>query len=216
MSDNDSNSGQGGISVPAAPNAAPTKMQLSDREQEILSKAWSCMKVQPEVSQPHASLIVARPRLAICFGLSVLTLPIYQIDYVRLAAATGMTNPRSAANAWGALKKKLFVGTAAATPVKARAAAAANNEGGDSEKKRKRATPKKKVTTGGDEDDVDAAPIETPIKKKRTPAKKKASTTTAANEAPVSANAAVTESEATLADMNEGEAKVEHQSGDEL
>ncbi|EEY19714.1 predicted protein [Verticillium alfalfae VaMs.102] len=186
MSDNDSNSGQGGTSLPAASNAAPTKMQLSDREQEILSKAWSCMKVQPE------------------------------IDYVRLAAATGMTNPRSAANAWGALKKKLFVGTAAATPIKARAAAAANNEGGDSEKKRKRATPKKKVMAEGDEDDGDAAPIETPIKKKRAPANKKASVKPAANEAPVSANAAVTDSEATLADMDEGEAKVEHQSGDEL
>ncbi|KAF3357109.1 hypothetical protein HYQ45_011260 [Verticillium longisporum] len=186
MSDNDSNSGQGGISVPATPNAAPTKMQLSDREQEILSKAWSCMKVQPE------------------------------IDYIRLAAATGMTNHRSAANAWSALKKKLFVGTAAATPAKARAAAAANNEGGDSEKKRKRATPKKKVSTGGDGEDVDATPIETPIKKKRTPAKKKPSTTTAANEAPVSVNTAVTESEATVADMNEDEAKVEHQSGDEI
>ncbi|KAM0330963.1 hypothetical protein ACHAQA_003920 [Verticillium albo-atrum] len=143
MSDSNDTIKGGDGGTPTTPSGASSKVQLTDREQEILSKAWNCMKVQPE------------------------------IDYNRLAAATGMTNPRSASNAWSALKKKLFNGTPPVTPAKAKAAAAAV-EGGDSEKKRKRATPKKKVTkTEGDGDDMDAVPQETPVKKKRTPAKKK-------------------------------------------
>jgi hypothetical protein len=45
-------------------NAAPAlaaeakKLSLTDREQEILSKAWNCMKTQPEVrSIPTASTL---------------------------------------------------------------------------------------------------------------------------------------------------------------
>lgn len=34
----------------STPKTEAGKPQLSDREMEILSKAWKCMKVQPEVS----------------------------------------------------------------------------------------------------------------------------------------------------------------------
>ncbi|EQB48490.1 hypothetical protein GCG54_00003687 [Colletotrichum gloeosporioides] len=136
-----------------------TKKPLTDRELEILKHAWSCMKTPPE------------------------------IDYPKLAEACGMTNPRSASNAWAAIKKKLFAdmpapaanedGTAATTPAK-----------------RKRATPRKKTapapTPSTEEDDEEADEltnateeklvVETPVKKKRTPAKKKAAAPAAASQ----------------------------------
>ncbi|KAM0277593.1 hypothetical protein ACHAQH_005712 [Verticillium albo-atrum] len=188
----DGNDTKGGDGTPATPTAAPAKVQLSDREQEILSKAWNCMKTQPE------------------------------IDYARLAAATGMTNPRSASNAWGAIKKKLFVGTPPATPAKVRAAAA-NGEGADSEKKRKRATPKKKAVKGeGNDADIDAAAVETPVKKKRAPPKKKIVAPAADDdEETASSDAAVTEapvadSEATLTEPMDEDTKTEAKNEDEV
>ncbi|KLU89285.1 hypothetical protein MAPG_08259 [Magnaporthiopsis poae ATCC 64411] len=52
--------------------------KLTEREIEILSKAWTCMRNQPE------------------------------IDMNKLADALGMTNVGSATNAWGRIKKKIF------------------------------------------------------------------------------------------------------------
>ncbi|KAI8239368.1 hypothetical protein K4K55_001910 [Colletotrichum sp. SAR 10_96] len=127
-----------------------TKKPLTDRELEILKHAWNCMKTPPE------------------------------IDYPKLAEACGMTNPRSAANAWGVIKKKLFADMPAP---------AANEDGtATTPAKRKRATPRKKTasapTPSTEEDDEEADEltnateeklvVETPVKKKRTPAKKKA------------------------------------------
>ncbi|KAH8895917.1 hypothetical protein GQ53DRAFT_804086 [Thozetella sp. PMI_491] len=64
-------------------------LNLSAREQEILSKAIMCLKSPPEV------------------------------DYVRLAEACGMQNHRSASNAWSSIKKKLTEhGSLPATPSK--------------------------------------------------------------------------------------------------
>ncbi|KAH6695401.1 hypothetical protein F5X68DRAFT_272767 [Plectosphaerella plurivora] len=135
------------------PAAAPQKLSLTDREQEILSKAWNCMKTQPE------------------------------IDYVKLAAETGMTNPRSASNAWSALKKKLFTGVPPTPRTKKATAAAAALAGDDGEAtpaaKRKRTPAKKKVAPvddGADDMDIDAegAGDATPTKKKRAAPRKKA------------------------------------------
>ncbi|ROT35212.1 hypothetical protein SODALDRAFT_353570 [Sodiomyces alkalinus F11] len=120
------------------------KITLTEREQEFLAQAWTCMKTTPE------------------------------IDYNRLAETLGMTNPRSAANAWSAIKKKLFTGTPPPTPSK----------GGDSEKKRKRATPKKAAAgaaaaaAGGDGAD-DGQSVATPTKKQRSPRKKATPATSA-------------------------------------
>ncbi|TLD29147.1 hypothetical protein PspLS_04002 [Pyricularia sp. CBS 133598] len=54
--------------------------KLTERELLILSKAWACMKTQPEIDMP------------------------------KLAQELGMTNVGSATNAWGRIKKKLFSG----------------------------------------------------------------------------------------------------------
>ncbi|KAI8253572.1 hypothetical protein K4K58_007095 [Colletotrichum sp. SAR11_239] len=124
------------------------KKPLTERELEILKHAWNCMKTPPE------------------------------IDYPKLAEACGMTNPRSATNAWGVIKKKLFADMPAP---------AANEDGtATTPAKRKRATPRKKAaptpSTEEDEEEADELTnateeklvVETPVKKKRTPAKKKA------------------------------------------
>lgn len=42
------------------PKEGNTKIQLTEREQELLSHAWTCMKTQPEVSQTqeHPSITI--------------------------------------------------------------------------------------------------------------------------------------------------------------
>ncbi|KXL50085.1 hypothetical protein M433DRAFT_7460 [Acidomyces richmondensis BFW] len=55
-----------------------TENEFSPRELEIMSKAWTCITEEPKV------------------------------DYDKLADACGMTNPRSASNAWGKIKKKII------------------------------------------------------------------------------------------------------------
>ncbi|KAK2008421.1 hypothetical protein LZ32DRAFT_650535 [Colletotrichum eremochloae] len=125
---------------------AAPKAPLTERELEILRHAWNCMKTPPE------------------------------IDYLALATACGMTNHRSASNAWSNIKKKLFTDM----PV-------ALDEDGNpiaTPSKRKRATPAKKkaapapVADEGDElagsDGEEKLLVETPKKKRATPAKKKA------------------------------------------
>lgn len=69
-----------------------------------------------------------------------------QIDYEKLAGEMGMTNPRSAANAWGAIKKKMAWTTAAqpatggkSTGGKRKKAATTDDDGDD------QATPTKKA-----------------------------------------------------------------------
>ena len=70
-----------------------------------------------------------------------------QVDYEKLAAACGMTNPRSASNAWAAIKKKIL--------------AKANTTKGDGEDSTPKPTPKstpgskrkKKADTDADADD---------------------------------------------------------------
>ncbi|KAK2037488.1 hypothetical protein LZ31DRAFT_570776 [Colletotrichum somersetense] len=124
---------------------AAPKPALTEREYEILQYAWNCMKTPPE------------------------------IDYPLLASACGMTNPRSARNAWGAIKKKLFADMPPAV-----------DEDGNpitTPSKRKRATPAKKraapafAADEGDElagsDGEEKLIVETPKKKRATPAKKK-------------------------------------------
>ncbi|KAG8167628.1 hypothetical protein KVR01_003317 [Diaporthe batatas] len=66
--------------APATPKAAAFGGgydSLTTREQEILGKAMTCLKVAPE------------------------------IDFPMLAGAVNMTNPRSAVNAWSQIKKKM-------------------------------------------------------------------------------------------------------------
>ncbi|KAL8371058.1 hypothetical protein RB595_001080 [Gaeumannomyces hyphopodioides] len=95
--------------------------KLTEREIEILSKAWACMRNQPE------------------------------IDMNKLAEALGMTNVGSATNAWGRIKKKLFSGIpAAATTVitttrkRKSPAKAAADDGGDDDDLANEDTPSKK------------------------------------------------------------------------
>ncbi|KXH64120.1 hypothetical protein CSAL01_10895 [Colletotrichum salicis] len=133
--------------------ATAPKPTLTDRELEILKHAWSSLKSAPEV------------------------------DYPKLAAACGMSNHRSASNAWLAIKKKLF----------ADLPAQGSDSAGNSPAKRKIATPSKRkaaaATSSDDADELAAGAnlnsdgeeklvVESPVKKKRaTPAKKKAAAT---------------------------------------
>ncbi|KAF2118299.1 hypothetical protein BDV96DRAFT_381928 [Lophiotrema nucula] len=110
--------------------------KFSDRELQMLSWAMQSAKAPPE------------------------------IDYDRLATFAGMTNPRSASNAWAVIKKKLYNGAPPdsvatspkpkATPKKKAASAAITNgdaEGGDETPKktpRKRTAPKKAEGEGED------------------------------------------------------------------
>ncbi|KAF2030065.1 hypothetical protein EK21DRAFT_112358 [Setomelanomma holmii] len=72
-----------------------------------------------------------------------------EIDYEKLASFAGMSNPRSASNAWAKIKNKLMTpapdGTVPATPKKAggRKKAAATPKADDSEVGEAAATPKK-------------------------------------------------------------------------
>ncbi|KAJ0118811.1 hypothetical protein J7T55_013066 [Diaporthe amygdali] len=64
--------------APGTPKAAGGGYSsLTTREQEILAKAMTCLKTAPE------------------------------IDFPKLALELGMTNPRSAVNAWSTIKKKM-------------------------------------------------------------------------------------------------------------
>ncbi|CCF47554.1 hypothetical protein CH063_15901, partial [Colletotrichum higginsianum] len=128
---------------------ASAKPVLTEREFEILKLAWSCMKTPPE------------------------------IDYQKLAAACGMTNHRSASNAWGSIKKKIFADMPPAVDEDGKPVATP---------KRKRATPaKKKAAPAADEGDElansdgeEKLVVETPKKKRNTPAKKKTAAAAAA------------------------------------
>lgn len=66
---------------------------FTPREQELMAAAWQCFEEQPKV------------RSQVLRVKSVLTTP--QIDYEKMAKLVNMSNPRSASNAWSAIKKKL-------------------------------------------------------------------------------------------------------------
>jgi hypothetical protein len=159
---------------------------LTARDLEILSAAWNCMKTQPEVSyakaaaptiatavlerpspQMHPQLIMLH-RIYTRTDTSLIDVAA-QMDYEKLANACGMTNPRSASNAWSSIKKKLFANVPAA---------AVDKDGkGPKTPGRKRKTKAEETTApaadGSEEDKKEDAA--TPAKKKRaTPAKKKA------------------------------------------
>lgn len=93
-------------SASGATNSGP---KFTERELQLLGWAMQSLKAGP----PDVSL----PRLHIFhFDRSCL-----QIDYDKLAGFAGMTNSRSANNAWAKLKAKLMPpadGSAPATPVK--------------------------------------------------------------------------------------------------
>ncbi|KAJ4316937.1 hypothetical protein N0V94_005207 [Neodidymelliopsis sp. IMI 364377] len=72
-----------------------------------------------------------------------------EIDNEKLAAFANMTNPRSAGNAWAALKKKLFTPDGAAPPTPS-----------------KKAASRKKAAKGGEDgEDGEATPKKTPRKR---------------------------------------------------
>ncbi|KAF2636167.1 hypothetical protein P280DRAFT_368407, partial [Massarina eburnea CBS 473.64] len=87
-----------------------------------------------------------------------------EIDYEKLAAYAGMSNPRSASNAWAKIKNKLLSTCDGNTPItkKGGKKKATSEEAADGEKK----TPRKR---GAKAQDVDGEG--TPKKKGRTPAK---------------------------------------------
>ncbi|KAF2765676.1 hypothetical protein EJ03DRAFT_377597 [Teratosphaeria nubilosa] len=104
---------------------------FNDRENLIMAKAWLCMSEQPKV------------------------------DYEKLAQACGMTNPRSASNAWAAIKKKLLAMAGGSGENGAAAAAAPKSTPG--RKRGKQAV----EHVDGDDDEEGASPT----KKQKTPAK---------------------------------------------
>ncbi|KAK7748666.1 hypothetical protein SLS53_000687 [Cytospora paraplurivora] len=116
---------------PATPKpTAVGTATLTARETEILHAALNCVKAPVE------------------------------IDYAILAGAVGMSNPRSASNAWAVIRKKMGWNVKAAdTP------ATGTSTGGGAKRK-------KNVVTGGAGDDGDNDDDEaTPIKKPKTPTK---------------------------------------------
>ncbi|KAF2484129.1 hypothetical protein BDY17DRAFT_121798 [Neohortaea acidophila] len=90
---------------------------FTPREMEIMAKAWSCMVEEPKV------------------------------DYNKLAESCGMTNPRSASNAWASIKKKIL----------AKGGITAGNEDG-TPKATPKATPKRKKGAKADAGDDEESP----------------------------------------------------------
>ena len=70
---------------------------FSAREMEIMANAWLCMSEEPKVSSPVTSVQWRNAQLRFS-----------QVDYNKLAERVNMTNPKSAANAWAAIKKKIM------------------------------------------------------------------------------------------------------------
>jgi len=177
-------------SVPSTPaKAAAVAEKLTERELEILSKAWGCMKTTPEVSW-HSVFSSHRYHIPMTFSLLILSPPLpakheadmhlfqHQVDYAKLAAACGMTNTGSASNAWGKIKKKLFLDVpGASTPSTTVSTSKKRQSGG----RKKQQQPAKAVSPanadGEDEDDLDEAVEETPTKKRRIAKPKKLAAT---------------------------------------
>ncbi|KAF2013529.1 hypothetical protein BU24DRAFT_411260 [Aaosphaeria arxii CBS 175.79] len=116
----------------AAEGAKPVSGLFTERELELLSFAMQCLKSGPP-----------------------------EVDYKKLAQMAGMTNDRSASNAWGKIKVKLMSGgtpgSAPATPKRGGA-------------KKPAATPKGKTENGDNEAETNGgdgspAPKKTPRKR---------------------------------------------------
>jgi len=140
--------------------AATSTSAFTDRELQMLGWAMQSLKTgPPEV--PYYPLRISP---------SASNTP--QIDYERLAGFAGMSNPRSASNAWAKIKNKLLVnpdGTAASpAPKKAgggrKKAAPAD---GEAATPKKAATPRKRAPKKQEVDGEEASP-----KKKGRAAKK--------------------------------------------
>ncbi|TPX13505.1 uncharacterized protein E0L32_005976 [Thyridium curvatum] len=137
--------------------APKMKGALTERDLEIMAKAWHCMKAEPEV------------------------------DFAKLAELTGMTNPRSAGNAWRNIKTKLFADLPPAEP----ATPGPGRKRKTPAKSRAKATPKAAAAPASDDEDnkliatadsdVDELEAQSPTKKRKSPAKK------AGKKAPLSA-----------------------------
>ncbi|KAJ5059870.1 hypothetical protein J3E72DRAFT_268844 [Bipolaris maydis] len=113
-----------------------------------------------------------------------------EIDYDKLAAFAGMSNPRSASNAWAKIKVKLITpasdGTVPPTPKKAPRA-------------KKAVAPKKE----GDEADGDATPKATP--RKRASKKQEVDGDSSPKKKPARGNAALKEEEVIKSEPGEAE-----------
>jgi hypothetical protein len=156
MSDNDTGSATAGNG---------TTSTFTERELQMLGWAMQSLKTgPPEVSTSF---------LALC--CHHLTHP--QIDYNKLANFAGMSNPRSAGNAWAKIKAKLILPTGdGATPAptpkkaagrkKANAAPAEDDEDGEAPQTPKK-TPRKRAAKKSEVDGEEASP-----KKRGRPAKK--------------------------------------------
>ncbi|KAF2730152.1 hypothetical protein EJ04DRAFT_403127, partial [Polyplosphaeria fusca] len=86
----------------------------------------------------------------LCWAIQSLKSGPPEIDYEKLAKFAGMSNPRSASNAWAKIKNKLVV-----------------DNGETSEKAATKATPKKKAATANGDGDGDKTPVAKKTPKKR-------------------------------------------------
>ena len=84
-----------------------TKAIFTDRELQLLSFAMQSLKTgPPEVSLKHT--LTTSNLLQPCKPMLLSNpLTLFQIDYDKLAELSGMTNPKSASNAWAKIKTKL-------------------------------------------------------------------------------------------------------------
>ncbi|PVI08148.1 hypothetical protein DM02DRAFT_666122 [Periconia macrospinosa] len=121
-------------------DSTDSKVAFSDREMQMLAWAMQSLKTPPDV------------------------------DYDKLAAFAGMSNPKSASNAWAKIKGKLFANqaegaAAAATPKRGRAKKVVDKEGDETPK----TTPRKRTAKKDANDDN-----ESPTKKRAVKPKPKA------------------------------------------
>jgi hypothetical protein len=89
------------------------------------------------------------------------------MDYEKLAAACGMTNPRSASNAWSAIKKKLFANVPAPNAKDGKAPKTPKTPG-SARKRKAKVVDDAPATSGAEkaEDDDDEEAAATPVKKR--------------------------------------------------
>ena len=84
---------------------------FTERERNIMAFAWQCFEADPKArvsSSPPLSPLLSP------FACPNAPRSNPQVDYKKLAALCGMTNPQSASNAWSRIRKKLHVQAAEA------------------------------------------------------------------------------------------------------
>ncbi|KAF3001444.1 hypothetical protein E8E13_008027 [Curvularia kusanoi] len=118
----------------------------------------------PSPNTEAAPKFTERELQLLCLAMQSLKSGPPEIDYEKLAKFAGMSNVRSASNAWAGIKKKLMAPTdgsaPASTPVK-RGRKKKDDAGEDGETPTKKVTPRKRAGKKLDEDG------ETPTKKAR-------------------------------------------------